>query len=160
MVWSLVWASVTCERRREALGSSIAVDAISWRCRFRPLNHSNTRRHLAGALYAYLFLDDFVLLSPVYTLLFADAGLSVWQIRPAITRTAGRSHTACCCPTGWTGLRCRLCRRDARMTPWTCPSCRRCRRCCPNRLRRSRRTTPTDAPHAPLAAQRSPAAQP
>jgi hypothetical protein len=73
-VWSLVWASVACERRREALGSSIAVDAISWRCRFRPLNHSSTRRHLAGALYAYLFLDDFVLLSPVYTLLFADAG--------------------------------------------------------------------------------------
>ena len=35
---------------------------------------------MAGALYAYLFLDDFVLLYPVYTLLFADAGLSVWQI--------------------------------------------------------------------------------
>jgi MFS family permease len=35
---------------------------------------------LAGALYAYLFLDDFVLLYPVYTLLFSDAGLSVWQI--------------------------------------------------------------------------------
>jgi MFS family permease len=35
---------------------------------------------LAGALYAYLFLDDFVLLYPVYTLLFGDTGLSVWQI--------------------------------------------------------------------------------
>jgi len=31
-------------------------------------------------LYAYLFLDDFVLLYPVYTLLFSDTGLSVWQI--------------------------------------------------------------------------------
>ena len=30
-------------------------------------------------LYAYLFLDDFVLLYPVYTLLFSDTGLSVWQ---------------------------------------------------------------------------------
>jgi MFS family permease len=35
---------------------------------------------LAGALYAYRFLDDFVLLYPVYTLLFSDTGLSVWQI--------------------------------------------------------------------------------
>jgi len=35
---------------------------------------------LAGSLYAYLFLDDFVLLYPVYTLLFGDTGLSVWQI--------------------------------------------------------------------------------
>ena len=31
-------------------------------------------------MYAYLFLDDFVLLYPVYTLLFNDTGLSVWQI--------------------------------------------------------------------------------
>ena len=31
-------------------------------------------------MYAYLFLDDFVLLYPVYALLFSDAGLSVWQI--------------------------------------------------------------------------------
>ncbi len=28
----------------------------------------------------YLFLDDFVLLYPVYTLLFSDEGLTVWQI--------------------------------------------------------------------------------
>ncbi|WP_102145057.1 MFS transporter [Mycobacterium hubeiense] len=35
---------------------------------------------MAGVLYAYLFLDDFVLLYPVYTLLFSDTGLSVWQI--------------------------------------------------------------------------------
>ena len=31
-------------------------------------------------LYTYRFLDDFVLLYPVYTLLFSGAGLSVWQI--------------------------------------------------------------------------------
>lgn len=31
-------------------------------------------------MYAYVFLDDFVLLYPVYTLLFSDTGLSVWQI--------------------------------------------------------------------------------
>ena len=35
---------------------------------------------MAGVLYTYLFLDDFVLLYPVYTLLFSDTGLSVWQI--------------------------------------------------------------------------------
>ena len=35
---------------------------------------------MAGVLYAYLFLRDFVLLYPVYTLLFSDTGLSVWQI--------------------------------------------------------------------------------
>ncbi|MER7500554.1 MFS transporter [Nonomuraea pusilla] len=32
---------------------------------------------LAGALYAYAFLSEFVLLYPVYTLLFTEAGLSV-----------------------------------------------------------------------------------
>ncbi|MFG2291903.1 MFS transporter [Streptomyces sp. NPDC048603] len=37
-------------------------------------------RRLAAALYAYAFLDDFVLLYPVYALLFSDTGLSVWQI--------------------------------------------------------------------------------
>ncbi|HET6735815.1 MFS transporter [Mycobacterium sp.] len=31
-------------------------------------------------MYAYSFLDDFVLLYPVYTLLFGDTGLSVWKI--------------------------------------------------------------------------------
>lgn len=31
-------------------------------------------------LYAYRFLDNLVLLYPVYTLLFADTGLTVWQI--------------------------------------------------------------------------------
>jgi MFS family permease len=35
---------------------------------------------LAGALYAYVFADDFVLLYPVYVLLFAHTGLSVAQI--------------------------------------------------------------------------------
>ena len=35
---------------------------------------------MAGVLYAYSFLNDFVLLYPVYTLLFSDTGLSVWQI--------------------------------------------------------------------------------
>ncbi|MGW2519830.1 MFS transporter [Streptomyces sp. NPDC001617] len=31
-------------------------------------------------MYGYAFLDDFVLLYPVYALLFSDTGLSVWQI--------------------------------------------------------------------------------
>lgn len=33
-----------------------------------------------GTLYGYAFLEDFVLLYPVYALLFRDTGLSVWQI--------------------------------------------------------------------------------
>lgn len=37
-------------------------------------------RPLAAALYGYAFLTDFVLLYPLYALLFADAGLSVGQI--------------------------------------------------------------------------------
>lgn len=37
-------------------------------------------RRLTATLYGYLFLDDFVLLYPVYALLFADTGLSLWQI--------------------------------------------------------------------------------
>ncbi|MGK5740460.1 MFS transporter [Micromonospora sp. URMC 103] len=37
-------------------------------------------RRLAATLYAYAFLGDLVLLYPVYTLLFADTGLSVGQI--------------------------------------------------------------------------------
>ncbi len=37
-------------------------------------------RRIAATLYAYSFLDDFVLLYPVYALLFSDTGLSVWQI--------------------------------------------------------------------------------
>ncbi|MER6419258.1 MFS transporter [Streptomyces sp. NPDC001137] len=37
-------------------------------------------RRLTAALYGYAFLDDFVLLYPVYALLFSDTGLSVWQI--------------------------------------------------------------------------------
>ncbi|MFG3104169.1 MFS transporter [Streptomyces sp. NPDC048182] len=35
---------------------------------------------MTRTLYGYAFLDDFVLLYPVYALLFADTGLSVWQI--------------------------------------------------------------------------------
>ena len=35
---------------------------------------------MAGALYTYLFLDDFVLLYPVDALLFSHTGLSVWQV--------------------------------------------------------------------------------
>ncbi|WP_326796890.1 MFS transporter [Streptomyces sp. NBC_01808] len=35
---------------------------------------------MAACFYAYSFLDDFVLLYPVYALLFADHGLSLWQI--------------------------------------------------------------------------------
>jgi MFS family permease len=37
-------------------------------------------RRLAATLYAYTFFDDFVLLYPVYVLLFAHTGLSVAQI--------------------------------------------------------------------------------
>ncbi|MFF9627230.1 MFS transporter [Streptomyces griseosporeus] len=37
-------------------------------------------RRLTATLYGYQFLDDFVLLYPVYALLFADTGLSLWQI--------------------------------------------------------------------------------
>jgi hypothetical protein len=37
-------------------------------------------RRLAGTPYAYAFLDDFVLLYPAYPLLFADNGMSGWQI--------------------------------------------------------------------------------
>ncbi len=37
-------------------------------------------RRLTVTLYGYSFLDDFVLLYPVYALLFADTGLSLWQI--------------------------------------------------------------------------------
>ncbi|MFD5257947.1 MFS transporter [Streptomyces bobili] len=37
-------------------------------------------RRLTATLYGYSFLDEFVLLYPVYTLLFADTGLSVGQM--------------------------------------------------------------------------------
>jgi MFS family permease len=37
-------------------------------------------RRLTATLYGYSFLDEFVLLYPVYALLFADTGLSLWQI--------------------------------------------------------------------------------
>jgi MFS family permease len=37
-------------------------------------------RRLTATLYGYAFLDDFVLLYPVYALLFSDTGLSLWQI--------------------------------------------------------------------------------
>lgn len=37
-------------------------------------------RRLTTTLYGYAFLDDFVLLYPVYALLFSDTGLTVWQI--------------------------------------------------------------------------------
>jgi MFS family permease len=39
-----------------------------------------TLRRLTTVLYGYSFLDDFVLLYPAYTLLFADHGLTAWQI--------------------------------------------------------------------------------
>jgi MFS family permease len=45
-----------------------------------PGHDSRASRRIATTLYAYLFLDDFVLLYPVYALLFSDTGLSVWQI--------------------------------------------------------------------------------
>ncbi|WP_406352444.1 MFS transporter [Streptomyces sp. NBC_01635] len=37
-------------------------------------------RRLTTTLYGYAFLEDFVLLYPVYALLFSDSGLTVWQI--------------------------------------------------------------------------------
>ncbi|WBB68577.1 MFS transporter [Micromonospora sp. WMMD812] len=37
-------------------------------------------RRLSATLYGYAFLSELVLLYPVYALLFADTGLSVWQI--------------------------------------------------------------------------------
>jgi MFS family permease len=37
-------------------------------------------RRLSATLCARAFLDDFVLLYPVYALLFSDAGLTLWQI--------------------------------------------------------------------------------
>ncbi|MFE2629712.1 MFS transporter [Streptomyces sp. NPDC059374] len=37
-------------------------------------------RRLTATLYGYAFLDDFVLLYPVYALLFADTCLPLWQI--------------------------------------------------------------------------------
>ncbi|MEV4378459.1 MFS transporter [Streptosporangium sp. NPDC049644] len=37
-------------------------------------------KHLAATLYAYTFLDEFVLLYPFYTLLFVDTGLSTAEI--------------------------------------------------------------------------------
>ncbi|MFE9058568.1 MFS transporter [Streptomyces mutabilis] len=37
-------------------------------------------RRLTRALYASAFCDEFVLLYPVYALLFSDTGLSVWQM--------------------------------------------------------------------------------
>ncbi|MEV8594049.1 MFS transporter [Streptomyces sp. NPDC052012] len=37
-------------------------------------------RRLTSTLYGYAFLEDFVLLYPVYALLFSDTGLAVWQI--------------------------------------------------------------------------------
>ncbi|MFC8101902.1 MFS transporter [Streptomyces sp. NPDC057363] len=37
-------------------------------------------RRLTTTLYGYSFLDEFILLYPVYALLFSDTGLSVWQL--------------------------------------------------------------------------------
>ncbi|MYS29623.1 MFS transporter, partial [Streptomyces sp. SID7804] len=37
-------------------------------------------RRLTSTLYGYAFLEDFILLYPVYALLFSDTGLTVWQI--------------------------------------------------------------------------------
>ncbi|POX52118.1 MFS transporter [Streptomyces sp. Ru72] len=37
-------------------------------------------RRLTAKLYCYAFLNDFVLLYPVYALLFSDTGLPLWQI--------------------------------------------------------------------------------
>ncbi len=45
----------------------------------RPATTADARR-LTRTLYASAFCDEFVLLYPVYALLFSDTGLSVWQI--------------------------------------------------------------------------------
>ncbi|MBC2905195.1 MFS transporter [Streptomyces cupreus] len=37
-------------------------------------------RRLTRTLYGYAFLEDLILLYPLYALLFADSGLSLWQI--------------------------------------------------------------------------------
>ncbi|WP_418961024.1 MFS transporter [Streptomyces tritici] len=37
-------------------------------------------RRIAAALYGYAFCEEFVLLYPVYALLFSDTGLGLWQI--------------------------------------------------------------------------------
>ncbi|MFG2334185.1 MFS transporter [Streptomyces sp. NPDC048604] len=37
-------------------------------------------RRIAAALYGYSFFEEFVLLYPVYALLFSDTGLGLWQI--------------------------------------------------------------------------------
>jgi MFS family permease len=50
-----------------------------------------TARRIAAVLYAYSFLDDLVLLYPVYALLFADTGLSVWQITSLFIIWSGSS---------------------------------------------------------------------
>ena len=40
-------------------------------------------RRLVPTLFAYAFLDEFVLLYPLYALLFTDAGLSAVQVSVA-----------------------------------------------------------------------------
>ncbi|MGY0066149.1 MFS transporter [Streptomyces sp. QTS137] len=42
--------------------------------------HDPRVRRLTTTLYGYAFCEDFVLLYPVYALLFSDTGLTVWQI--------------------------------------------------------------------------------
>lgn len=55
-------------------------DSLTCACaRHRPGSGPAVRR-LSATLYGYAFLDDFVLLYPVYALLFSDTGLTVWQI--------------------------------------------------------------------------------
>jgi len=48
-------------------------------------------KRIAVILYTYLFLDDFVLLYPVYALLFSDTGLSVGQISSLFVIWSGAS---------------------------------------------------------------------
>lgn len=48
---------------------------------FTPARASDVRvRRLTTTLYGYSFLEEFILLYPVYALLFSDTGLSVWQM--------------------------------------------------------------------------------
>ncbi|MBT3152058.1 MFS transporter [Streptomyces sp. CHD11] len=48
---------------------------------FTPTRAQDVRvRRLTSTLYGYSFLEEFILLYPVYALLFSDTGLSVWQL--------------------------------------------------------------------------------
>ncbi|HWH01742.1 MAG TPA: MFS transporter [Pilimelia sp.] len=61
------------------------------RARRAPVRDRRAPCRVAAPLYAYRFLDDFVLLYPVYALLFSDTGLSVWEISSLFAVWSGAS---------------------------------------------------------------------